>query len=219
MSSKSASGGAEAIESILGRMKGFVYRCAVDEGFTMLYISPSIKNVIGHGSADLMTGAVSFAELVVHEDRAPTEAIVGRAVQARAEYEVEYRMLHRDGRQVWVTEQGVGVYGPDGALRYIEGFVFNAEGRRAAELKDKERMSALSSVTKDILSDTDTILGLLKTLSILSFNARVEAARAGDAGRGFAAIGEHIARLAGEADSKARKLDGYLAKIRSILSS
>jgi PAS domain S-box-containing protein len=208
----------DALQSIFGRMRGFLYRCAANEAFSVLFITPSIANVTGHRARDLLSGAIDFTSLVLPEDRRLVEPIVNRCLEERTEWDIEYRMFHREGREVWVCEQGAGVFDADGQLLYVEGFVFNAEGRRAAEMKDQQRLASLSGLSRQILADTDDILRLLKTLSILSFNARTEAARTGEAGRAFSVIGEQIARLASEADAKARKLDGYLSQIKGIIA-
>lgn len=210
----------EMFRSIAGRMNGFLYRCKADEAFTMMYMTTSVSNLLGYPAHEFIDNRVrTLPSIVFAEDEANVGKVFEQCIAQRSPWDVEYRVMHRDGRLVWVTEQGAGVYGPDGELEFLEGFVFSSEGRRAAEIKDQQRLKQLTDVSNQILTDTDEILRSLRTLAILAFNAKVEAARSGDAGRGFKVIAEQVGALANETSIQARKIDGHLTSVRGLLST
>lgn len=63
-------------------------------------------------------------------------------------------------------------------------------------------MNSLSNMMGDIANQTQLINDIVNKTEILSFNASIEAARAGDAGRGFAVVAQEVgnlARLSGDA--------------------
>lgn len=61
-----------------------------------------------------------------------------------------------------------------------------------------ERTKALEKSAQDITVITDTITDISESTNLLSLNASIEAARAGDAGKGFAIVATEIKGLAGE---------------------
>ncbi len=199
-------------------MNGFLYRCKADDTFTMMYMTPSVTNLLGYSARDFIgNGVLSMQSIVFPEDARVVEKQFELSITNKTSWDVEYRVTHRDGRLLWVTEQGAGVYGPGGELEFLEGFVFSSEGRRAAEVENQSRFNRLTEASNRILTDTDQILRSLRTLSILSFNAKVEAARSGDAGRGFGVIAEQVGVLAADTGAQARKIDSHIAAIRRIL--
>ena len=208
----------EILRSIVARMNGFLYRCRADETYTMLYMTPSVTNLLGYSAREFIgNGVRSMQSIVYPEDVRVVEKQFELGLVAKTPWDVEYRVAHRDGRLLWVTEQGAGVYGPGGDLEFLEGFVFSSEGRRAAEVENQSRFNRLTEASNRILTDTDQILRSLRTLSILAFNAKVEAARSGEAGRGFSVIAEQVSSLAADTGIQARKIDSHIAAIRSIL--
>jgi PAS domain S-box-containing protein len=210
----------EMFRSIAGRMNGFLYRCKADEAFTMLYMTASVSNLLGYPAHEFIDNRVrTLPSIVYPEDEAAVGKVFEQCSAQKTPWDVEYRVMHRDGYLVWVTEQGAGVYGSDGELEFLEGFVFSSEGRRAAEVKNQQRLKQLTDVSNRILTDTDEILRSLRTLTILAFNAKVEAARSGDAGRGFAVIAEQVGALANDTSLQARKIDGHLSTVRAMLST
>lgn len=77
----------------------------------------------------------------------------------------------------------------------------------------------MTAATHPILADIDEILKTIRTRSILSFNARVEAARAGDAGRGFTVVAAEMKRLADDTDKLARQLSERVKVARQVLAT
>ena len=90
-------------------------------------------------------------------------------------------------------------------------------------LKVRESMRASSKVMKemnqragDISSIVDTINLIAERTNLLSFNASIEAARAGDAGRGFAVVAEEIRNLADRAAKATSDISQIIRSLQQV---
>ena len=78
-------------------------------------------------------------------------------------------------------------------------------GDRVAE-EATEAILAIQSSSEKINAVTEVVEGLAFQTSILAINAAVEAARAGDAGRGFAIVAQEVRNLANRSSEAARMI-------------
>lgn len=86
------------------------------------------------------------------------------------------------------------------------------------------QMSALSSAMHDISSNADEITKIAKAIedisfqtNILALNASVEAARAGNAGSGFAVVANEVQNLAVKSAEAAQSATGMIENTRAII--
>ncbi|MFT4185538.1 MAG: PAS domain-containing protein [Rhizobium sp.] len=192
--------------SILGRMNGFLYRCRADENYTMLEMTDGIERVFGY-SADEIVGnrTRTFTSIMCEEDVPVMDEVVGKALEERIDWTMEYRIRHSDGHFIWVTETGGGVWDEAGALLYLEGSIINIESlyQRIDEQTADMRVTA---------SKTGEILQSLRYLKLLAVNAGIEAARAGTAGSGFAVLAAEMRTLANSSEEAARAISNAQRK-------
>lgn len=207
------------MHSITGRMNGFLYRQLNDATYTVVYATPSIAALTGYPASDFIHNAVrTLPSLTEPEDEVYVLDVVQKALAKRESWTIDYRIRPARGEPIWVREVGGGVYSETGELRFLEGLVIEVQGERAAQLAAQQRLSAMTAATNPILADVDEILRTIRTLSILSFNARVEAARAGDAGRGFTVVASEMKRLADDTDKLAKRISERVKVARQVLA-
>jgi PAS domain S-box-containing protein len=186
--------------TLVENLPGAVYACANDRLWTMLYLSPHIEDLTGYRPPELLDNArLSFASLVHADDREYVWREVQAAVREKRSFQVEYRIHDRQGqvRQVW--EQGCGVFGPDGQLERLEGFITDiTERHRVRDQVEQqlERLRALRNIDLAIVGSLDlriildVVLDQLTTqlgvdaATILTYNARADHLEY-SAGRGF----------------------------------
>jgi PAS domain S-box-containing protein len=194
------------LTSILGRMAGFLYRCRADENYTMLEMTNGIERIFGYPVEEIIGNRVrTFTSIMYEEDVPVMDELVGRALQTRTDWTLEYRIRHRDGHLIWVTETGGGVWDEAGDLLYLEGSILNIESLY-------QRIDEQTAGMRVTASKTNEILQSLRYLKLLAVNAGIEAARAGTAGSGFAVLAAEMRALANSSEEAARAISSAQRK-------
>jgi hypothetical protein len=143
----------------------------------------------------------------MYEDDIPLmDEIVGRALEKRIDWTMEYRIRHKEGHLIWVTETGGGIWDESGELLYLEGSIINIESLY-------QRINEQTADMRVTASKTNEILQSLRYLKLLAVNAGIEAARAGSAGSGFAVLASEMRQLANSSEEAARAISDAQRKV------
>ncbi len=80
------------------------------------------------------------------------------------------------------------------------------------------RMNAIESTLAEVTRNTQAILGIARQVNILAINAKIEAARAGDAGKGFSVVAEAINDLSRKTSLAAETITGSIDALGGTLT-
>lgn len=186
--------------TLIENLPGAAYACANDRLWTMSYLSPHVQDITGYHPDELIDNErLSFASLIHASDRAKVWREIQVAMREQRAFQIEYRIHDRDGRIRWVWEQGCGIYGSDGDLLHLEGFITDiTERHRSRDQVEQqlERLRALRNIDLAIVGSLDlriildvvldqvtTQLGV-DAATVLTYNARADHLEY-SAGRGF----------------------------------
>ena len=173
---------------------------------------------------DMSTAAgdcvASLARVLEHTGSLSASAREGKALAARVEEELQggaeearnasaavrraaeqNALIEREAREDRELVQGV--------VEGVEG-VDEAAGRVALSVEEIRRVSG------DIAGTVDRIRNLAKQTHLLALNASIEAARAGDAGRGFSVVAEEVGKLASRSQAAAGSIGELTEAIGSM---
>lgn len=154
-----------SLMQLLRNLPGVAYRCLYDDKWTMLYVSESFKRLTGYDAdAVLENKAITFAGLIHPDDRHFAAEIVDEALTHNQSFQVEYRIIHKDGAIRWFWEQGSGVRDNDGNIVAIEGYITDITLQKQAHAniqESEQRFQLLSKATNDAIWDWDLITNKL----------------------------------------------------------
>ncbi len=143
------------------RMPAITYITAPDGNempLRLLHISDRIEALIGYTTHEWADNEIFWKQIVHPDDVAALDEVNRSTTLSGEPYRAEYRMLARDGREVWVRDEAVLIRDEDGAPLYWLGFVIDISdlkrieaemvealaGQRAANI-ELERVSAAKS--------------------------------------------------------------------------
>jgi diguanylate cyclase (GGDEF)-like protein/PAS domain S-box-containing protein len=121
------------LRTLLGNIDGMVYRCLDDAHWTMEFVSSGCERLTGYSQHELLHNArVSFESLTHPEDQMWVREAIRNALLERNTFDLEYRIVHADGRARWVWERGTGLYDDNGRVIAIEGLIQDITERKDA---------------------------------------------------------------------------------------
>lgn len=188
------------LDSVIGHVNGFLYRCRADRDYTMIELSSGFERCCGHPVADLVGNKVRTYDSLIHpDDGGVVWAAVSQGAKNKTNWNLNYRLLHADGGYRWVHEDGGTVWNRNGEIVYYEGAVIDIHEQHSSMLGRTERLANIANSTGEVIES-------LRSLNLLTLYARIEAARAGEAGEGFSVVAEEMRRLASQAESLVRTI-------------
>lgn len=123
------------LSTLMRNLPGMAYRCKNDPAWTMEFVSEGCLDLTGYPSDALIGNArISYADLIHPEDREDIWRQVQKALEQHEPYELTYRIFTSKGMLKWVWERGQGIFGENGEVERLEGFISDiTEQRRAQE--------------------------------------------------------------------------------------
>ncbi len=191
-------GVADFESSVLRRIKGFLYRCKTDDSYTMIGMTSQFEALFGYPVDELIGNRVrTYASLIHPDDVQLVNDAVNQGFANRQNFDIDYRLINSAGRAIWVHETGGGIWDERGNLLYCEGAVTDID---ALYKRMQQRTDDLARVASKNLE----VIESLRYLKLLALNAGIEAARAGQAGAGFAILAQEMRKLAYQSEEMAR---------------
>jgi PAS domain S-box-containing protein len=121
------------LSALMGNLRGMAYRCRNAPDWPLEFASEGAFALTGHRPDMLVSGAVSYGDLIWPGDRAPVWNAVQDAIARDEPFELTYRIAAANGSVKWVWERGCAVRGADGCVAALEGFISDVTELRGAQ--------------------------------------------------------------------------------------
>jgi PAS domain S-box-containing protein len=141
--------------TLMSNLPGMAYRCLCDKNWTMMFVSEGCFKLTEYQPNDLIQNQkISYTQIIHPDDREWGFRYIQSALEQRLSFHCKYRIITASGKEKWVLEQGCGVYGPDGSIEAIEGFITDISDR----LRAQEALHASESFLRSIFASmADTV--------------------------------------------------------------
>ena len=96
-------------EALVEQIPAVVYVDADDEASSALYMSPQVEEMLGYTREEWLADPDLWMELLHHEDRERTLAEANRARITGELFDAEYRLVSRDGGEIWIHDKAARV--------------------------------------------------------------------------------------------------------------
>jgi len=114
-----------------------------------------------------------------------------------------------------MTTERISQQGNDIVNEAIQAMKHVAEGLQTAA----SSIDSLSKQSEQISNIVNTITGIADQTNLLALNAAIEAARAGEQGRGFAVVADEVRQLAGRTSKSTAEIDGVVQENNQLASA
>ncbi|NNG42385.1 PAS domain S-box protein [Pseudoalteromonas sp. NEC-BIFX-2020_002] len=156
--------------SLMDNMPGVVFRCHINEQWSMIFISPSIHELTGYIPSEFINKNIEFGNLLYKDDIPHINQAIDQAITDKSQYSIEYRVRHRNGNLIWVLEKGSFEFNEHGVAIWIDGVLVDISERRkyedklklakiAAEDAAQAKQSFMANMSHEIRTPMNSIIG------------------------------------------------------------
>lgn len=121
---------------LFSNLPGFAYKCSFDKNWTMQFVSEGSKSVTGYEAEEIIANKViSYGKIIHPDDRKQVYENVEKGFEMHKHFEMEYRILTKEGELRWVWERGICIRDEKGKPVAIQGYITDISDRKFSEQK------------------------------------------------------------------------------------
>ena len=126
--------------NLVNNIPGIIYKCKFDKNWTMMFVSNYIEQLCGYKASDFVENKIRTYESVIYkQDRSLVSEGISKAVKENRYWEIDYRIISKDEKNIWVHEKGLAIKDNKGNIKHLEGFIFDISKEMEAQEKLKKQ--------------------------------------------------------------------------------
>lgn len=140
------------LNSLIRNLDGMVYCSLYDARWTLVFVGGNCENLIGYDAKVLLADPAIYFEGITHpEDRVWVRMRIDEAISSGQHFQLEYRIVHADGRIRWLSDRGCPLYDENGKVEAIEGLMHDITQLKQSECAARDAEVRYRSVFENAI--------------------------------------------------------------------
>ncbi len=131
--------------NLVERIPAVIYIAEPGKNGQWQYVSPQITQLTGFTPGEWLKDPHLWYDLIHPDDRSQSMMLESQALNAGSMPHLEYRLRTREGKYIWVYDEGLLSLGTDNKV-LIQGFMLDITALKAAEEQLRKRLMELDAV-------------------------------------------------------------------------
>ena len=132
--------------TLVEQIPAITYMAALDEVGSLLYVSPQAEHILGYAPQDYANNASLWREQLYPADSERVIEQLRHCRETGQPLRTEYRVVHRDGRLLWLRNDAVVVRGEDQRPMFLQGVLVDLTERKQAEEMLRQTNETLGAI-------------------------------------------------------------------------
>lgn len=145
----------EKYRSLLENIPITTYINSPGENAYTEYVSPQVKKLLGYVQDDFLRDPLFWVKIIHPEDRERVLAENIRTAQTHEPFNMEYRLITKDGRSIWVKDEAIFLRDESNQSEYWLGVWTDITSRKVVEEEQADLISVMTKRTIQLQTGAD----------------------------------------------------------------
>lgn len=136
--------------TLVEQIPAITYTTRLDESGSYIYISPQVESVLGFSPQEWMADPQKLAKQLHRDDCDGVLAMIKEGREKKEGVRLEYRLLTRTRRTIWIRDESTIVTDEKGDPLFIQGVMFDISERKKSEAELERYATQLERSNREL---------------------------------------------------------------------